>query len=124
MDAKRKILQDGVARPMIGGRWALMNKQEEGFTSFAYEYASLDAMVAEWDITIGKRGKDRFGEFRQVLRAGVTRCTVLLCSTPVDATVTCASCDRAYQRCTAHGGFEGAKRSLRSHRGLAHSVAR
>lgn len=43
---------------------------------------------------------------------------------PTDPVAQCGVCGKVYQRCAFHGGTEGARRSLRSHRGLAHSVYR
>jgi hypothetical protein len=65
---KRKLFQDTVARPMIGGRWALMNRQETGLASSAIEYKTLDKLTADWDVTLGEIGEDKFGEFVRVLR--------------------------------------------------------
>lgn len=62
------LLADTVARPMIGDRWALMNKQENGLASGAYIFASLDEIERIFRVTIGERGTDRFGEFVRVLR--------------------------------------------------------
>lgn len=38
----------------------------------------------------------------------------------VVATVVCSDCGVDYARCEAHGGEAGARRSLKSHRGLYH----
>lgn len=35
--------------------------------------------------------------------------------------VQCRECGKVYQRCGFHGGTDGARRSLNSHRGLTHS---
>jgi hypothetical protein len=49
------------------------------------------------------------------------RCTKPRCTNPVaGGSVACPTCGRAYQRCENHDGEAGAKRSLRSHKGLYH----
>lgn len=73
---KNQLLQDTVARPMLGGRWALMNKQETGLASSAIHYGSLSAICAAWDVQIGEFGEDEFGTFVRIHRAkpGVPLC--------------------------------------------------
>jgi hypothetical protein len=67
-DTRIELLADTVARPMIGDRWALMNKQENGLASGAYIFASLDIIEAKFKVRRGEAGTDRFGEFVRILR--------------------------------------------------------
>jgi len=43
------------------------------------------------------------------------------CSAETPALAQCSTCGRCYRRCASHGGEDGAKRSLHSHRALIHS---
>ncbi len=45
------------------GTFYLMNKQSTGWSSSAYPYATLTALIAEWDVDLGKHDRDKHSAF-------------------------------------------------------------
>jgi len=60
---------DVVARPLPGGRWVLMNRQEDGYSSYGFEYGSLAEIPDRWAVVQGEDGKDEHGAFVRFRRA-------------------------------------------------------
>ena len=46
-----------------GKTWILMNKPEEGFASFGYEYPSLRVMFSHWNAHVVGYGRDKHSFF-------------------------------------------------------------
>lgn len=57
-----RLFQKTVVRS-LNGRWILMNRKESGFASFGYEYASLAALFAEWNVFVTGCGTDAHSFF-------------------------------------------------------------
>jgi hypothetical protein len=45
------------------GTFYLMNKQSTGWSSSAYPYATLSALLAVWDVELGRHDRDEHGAF-------------------------------------------------------------
>lgn len=63
-----QLLQDTVARPLIGDRWSVMNRQDGGLASYGVECKSLMDVVQTFAVRLGERGTDKFGEFIRLHR--------------------------------------------------------
>lgn len=62
-EGKSTPFQAGVIRRGDDGHWWMMDSQEEGWASFAYQYESLRAIARDWRIRFIGRGKDDCSEF-------------------------------------------------------------
>lgn len=62
---KTRLLQPTVARP-LNGKIYLMNKQETGWASSAYEYESMTQLLEHWDVITVGNGSDSFGPFTRI----------------------------------------------------------
>lgn len=64
---KRQLLAPTVIRLEERGPGAgtfyLMNKQSTGWSSSAYPYPTLSALLAEWDIELGRHDRDQWSAF-------------------------------------------------------------
>ena len=55
--------EPGCVRVDAAGRWFLCNKRATGWSSFAHEYPSLDALRAAWAVDLGVPGVDDAGVY-------------------------------------------------------------
>lgn len=64
---KRQLLDATVVRLEERGSQAgwfyLMNRREEGWASTCYPYMTLSALLAEWDVELGKHDRDQYSAF-------------------------------------------------------------
>jgi hypothetical protein len=64
---KRQLMDATVIRLMERGPGAgtfyLMNKQSTGWSSSCYPYATLSALLAEWDVELGRHDRDQWSAF-------------------------------------------------------------
>jgi hypothetical protein len=64
---KRQLLESTVIRLDERGSQAgwffLMNRQSDGWASNCYPYATLSALLAEWDLELGRHDRDQWSAF-------------------------------------------------------------
>lgn len=73
--AKRKLESPTVIRldttgnghTIKPGSFWLMNRRETGWSSFGYNYATLGALLDEWDLELGEHGQDKASTFIHAL---------------------------------------------------------
>lgn len=53
----------GIEPSVLAGSYWLMNRKETGWSSHGFPYPTLDALLAEWEVSLGKNGTDEFGAF-------------------------------------------------------------
>jgi hypothetical protein len=66
VEAPARIFQPTVIR-LRAGYYYLMNTPWGGWASTAYEYTTLDDLLAKWAVLIGRPGRDEHGEYLEVL---------------------------------------------------------
>ena len=64
---KRRLFQDTVIRlelvdGVVAAYW-LMDKPSKGWESYGFRYLTLEALLRDWDITVGERRRDVHGEY-------------------------------------------------------------
>lgn len=65
---RAKLFADTVARFDEHGRqWHLMNRQDRGWGERSIPFNSILEITQGYDVKLGERGKDRYGEFVRVL---------------------------------------------------------
>ncbi len=64
MRRKRRIIKSTVVRRDIRGAWWVMNRPEDGWSSYGYKYTSLDDIRSEWSVRLDELVKsDKFGDY-------------------------------------------------------------
>lgn len=66
---KKSLFQDTVLRRDAKGQLFLMNRPEKGWASYGIPYPSEQAVLDEWNVTIGPWTKDRFSAYAPVRKA-------------------------------------------------------
>jgi hypothetical protein len=67
---KPTLFGPGVARPLPSGRVGLMNHQSKGYASSCYDYPTFEALLGDWNVRLGRFGKDEHGPFVELLPVG------------------------------------------------------
>jgi len=73
---RTELFQDTIARRTPAGHWALLNKPEKGWASYAIEFATLHEIFTTFRVTVGPMQTDELGDFVTVKRD--MRCIHLL----------------------------------------------
>jgi hypothetical protein len=63
MGHKRTLFQSTVVRMHSDGTFILVDHPKKGWSSFGYPYASINALLDNWDVRLGPHGVDACSVF-------------------------------------------------------------